>query len=171
MLKTIILTGLRAVPIFIFMTILVGIFYRQATLRLRWHSWAALAAGIALVAALVVTLTPNDLGEEHVVLCELAAPTRLGLLELPRINQSSLNALLLLPFGFFSALAAPKKWTAALAVVIVPLGIELTQALLPLLDRYCTVQDFVDNVSGGLAGVVLGLVVQWVVRWSVGREA
>ncbi|HEX9616943.1 MAG TPA: hypothetical protein VGA03_05965, partial [Anaerolineales bacterium] len=70
-----------------------------------------------------------------------------------------------------SALAAPKKWTAALAVVIVPLGIELTQALLPLLDRYCTVQDFVDNASGGLVGVAFGVVIQWVVRWSVGREA
>jgi hypothetical protein len=170
MLTTIILAGLRAIPVLIFMTILVGILYRQATLRLRWHAWAALAAGIALVAALVITLTPNDLGEEHIVFCEVAMPARLGLLQLPRINQSSLNALLLLPFGFFSALAAPKKWTAALAVVIVPLGIELTQALLPLLDRYCTVQDLVDNASGGLAGVVLGVMVQWVVRPAVMRK-
>ena len=170
MLTTIILAGLRAIPVFIFMTILVGILYRQATLRLRWHAWAALAAGIALVAALVITLTPNDLGEEHIVFCEVAMPARLGLLQLPRINQSSLNALLLLPFGFFSALAAPKKWTAALAVLIVPLGIELTQALLPLLDRYCTAQDFVDNASGGLAGVVLGVMVQWVVRPAVMRK-
>lgn len=164
MLKAIILTGLRAVPVFIFTTLLVGVLYRQATVRLKWHAWAALAAAIALVAALVVTLTPNDLGEEHLVICEIAAPTRLGLLELPRINQSSLNALLLLPFAFFSALAAPKKWTAVLAIVVVPLGIELTQALLPLLDRYCTLQDFVDNASGGLAGVGLGVVVQQVVR-------
>jgi glycopeptide antibiotics resistance protein len=69
-----------------------------------------------------------------------------------------LNALLLLPLGFFSALAARRAWVAVLPVIITPVFIELIQALIPALDRVCNSQDLINNVTGGLLGVALGAI-------------
>lgn len=155
----------RVVPVFFVLSILTGVVYRKVAKRTRWPSWPTLGAGIALAGVLAVTLTPDewDMGEK--VTCIFSLPTTLGLFALPALTQDSLNALLLLPLGFFSVLATRRAWMAALTVVMTPICIELIQALVPVLDRTCSSQDIINNISGGLLGVALGILIQGLVRW------
>jgi hypothetical protein len=149
----------RIFPVFIFLSILTGFFYRRVAMDRGWRSWETLGAGIALAGALAVTLTPPEWDAKERAACLLAPPGRLGLFQLPDLNPESLNALLLLPFGFFAVLATRRAWPALLPVILLPVFIELVQALLPALDRTCNLQDAINNLSGGLLGIGLGLTV------------
>jgi glycopeptide antibiotics resistance protein len=164
MLEVISWSGLGVALILIVFSMAAGAVYYGVLVRKGWESWTTLGASIALAAALAVTLVPSEFGEEKIVHCVIAMPTTLGLFELPAITQQSLNALLLLPLGFFSALAAPWAWTAVLPVVITPIFIELIQALFPALDRVCNSQDVINNVTGGLLGVALGALLMVAIR-------
>ena len=164
MLEAISWSGLGVALLLIVFSVAAGAVYYGVLVRRGWESWATLGASIALAAALVVTLVPSEFGEERIVTCVIAVPTTLGLFDLPAITQESLNALLLLPLGFFSALAARRAWTAILPVVITPIFIEVIQALIPALDRVCNSQDVINNVTGGLLGVALGTFLVIVLR-------
>lgn len=164
MLEAISWSGLGVALILIVFSIMVGAVYYGVLVRKGWESWATLGASIALAVALAVTLVPSEFGEERIVHCVIAMPTTLGLFDLPAVTQESLNALLLLPLGFFSALAARRAWAAVLPVVITPIFIELIQALIPALDRVCSSQDVINNVTGGLLGVALGALLMVVIR-------
>jgi glycopeptide antibiotics resistance protein len=161
-------TGLGVALILIAFSVAAGALYYGVLVRRAWNSWATLGASIALAAALAVTLVPSEFGEERIIHCVIAMPTTLGLFDLPAITQESLNALLLLPLGFFSALAARRTWAAVLPVVITPIFIELVQALIPALDRVCSSKDVINNVSGGLLGVALGALLMVAIK---GRRA
>ncbi|MEJ2353947.1 MAG: VanZ family protein [Anaerolineales bacterium] len=168
MLEAISWSGLGVALILIVFSVAAGAAYYGVLVRNGWESWATLGASIALAGALVVTLVPSEFGEERIVHCVIAMPTTLGLFDLPAITQESLNALLLLPLGFFSVLAAPRARTAVLPVVITPIFIEVIQALIPALDRVCSSQDVINNVSGGLLGVALGALLMVAIK---GRRA
>jgi hypothetical protein len=169
MLEAISWSGLGVALILIVFSMAAGAVFYGVLVRRGWESWATLGASIALAGALAVTLVPSEFGEERIARCVIAMPTTLGLFELPAITQQSLNALLLLPLGFFSALAARRAWTAIFPVVITPIFIELVQALIPALDRVCNSQDVINNVTGGLLGVALGALLTVVVRGRRGR--
>ena len=169
MLEAISWSGLGVALILIVFSVVAGAVYHGVLVRDGGQSWATLGASIALAAALVVTLVPSEFGEESIVRCVIGMPTTLGLFELPAITQESLNALLLLPLGFFSALAARRAWTAVLPVVITPIFIELVQALIPALDRVCNSQDVINNITGGLLGVAIGALLTVIVRRRRGR--
>ncbi|HZD56766.1 MAG TPA: VanZ family protein [Anaerolineales bacterium] len=158
MLQSVSWSSLGVALILLVFSVAAGAVYFGVLVRRGWDSWATLGASIALAAALAVTLVPSEFGEESVVRCVIAIPTTLGLFDLPAITQESLNALLLLPLGFFSALAARRAWVAVLPVIITPVFIELIQALIPALDRVCNSQDLINNVTGGLLGVALGAI-------------
>jgi hypothetical protein len=149
----------RIFPVFILLSLLTGFFYRRVAKDRGWRAWETLGAGIALAGALAVTLTPPEWDAKERVACLLAPPGRLGLFQLPDLNPDSLNALLLLPFGFLAVLAARRAWPALLPVLLLPVFIELVQALVPALDRTCNLQDAINNLSGGLLGIGLGLAV------------
>ena len=133
-----------------------GAGYYRFLIRRDYKSWTTIGASIALATALMVTLVPSEFGEEKIIHCVISMPNTLGLFDLPAITQESLNSLLLLPLGLFSVLAARQARVAVLVVVITPIFIELTQALIPALDRVCSSQDVVNNITGGLLGVALG---------------
>lgn len=169
MLEAISWTGLGVALILIVFSVAAGVLYYGVWVRRGWNSWATLGASIALSTALAVTLVPSEFGEERIVHCVITMPAALGLFELPAITQESLNALLLLPLGFFSALAARRAWVAIVPVVVTPVFIELIQALIPALDRVCSSQDVINNLTGGLLGVALGALLMVVVRGRHGR--
>jgi len=128
--------------------------YRQVARRLHWRAWATLGMGVALVGMLALTLTPDG---ATVTGCRMMLPRTLGLFQLPRLTQMSLNTLMPTPLGFFGALAVRRPWLFAIVMIVLPIGIEATQALVPALSRACSIQDVVNNIIGGLVGVLVGM--------------
>ncbi|SFT45140.1 VanZ like family protein [Actinopolyspora lacussalsi subsp. righensis] len=126
-----------------------------------------LAATTALAAGTAVTLTPQrgpefGLSARRIFACPLGWPDSSGLLDLPTPTQSSLNSLVLLPFGICAGLAVRNRLqTAAVVAVILllPALVEASQGF-TLFVRHCSAQDWLDNASGGLLGLALVLLVR-----------
>ncbi|MGH3361695.1 MAG: VanZ family protein [Nocardioides sp.] len=144
-------------------------------LRRRW-GWVAAAATAGFVWSLavigLVTLLP-PYGAPGIVPAESRlpfcsreiggpAPEGFGLL---RNDQRLLNAVLFVPSGALLVVAALRRprW----AVLVVPIGlallaaysgaIEWVQLELARIDRACDLTDFVDNVTGAVAGTLIGI--------------
>lgn len=121
-------------------------------------------------AVLALTLLPaaaaNHWTPAHTCAISPHSPLPLsGWSRLPDASERLLNVVLFIPLGFFVVLLRPRRaalWGAIL-VLLIPLGIEATQYLLPALHRTCAGQDVVDNVTGALAGIAAGLLVRGVV--------
>ncbi|MFI5955400.1 VanZ family protein [Cryptosporangium sp. NPDC051539] len=78
------------------------------------------------------------------------------------INGRSLNVWMFVPLGVFTALTGKRKSTPLTLTafgVLIPIGIEAAQRVLPL-NRFCDTRDVADNVYGLLIGVALGLLVR-----------
>jgi hypothetical protein len=131
---------------------------------------AGRSVGSALIFSLGIivaaTLTPLggelDLESSHPGACDL---TRVGLPPLGlllRINGTSLNVLLFIPLGLSIAFLPRSRRTLAvvLAAAALPLAIELTQLVVPVLDRGCESADVVDNLLGLGIGLGLGIVMR-----------
>lgn len=149
---------------------------------------AAATAGLAwsLVVIALVTLIPAYGApgivrvEERLPSCSREiggpAPDGFGLLG---NDQRLLNTVLFAPTGLLLVVAALRRprW----ALLVVPLGlvllaaysgaIEWTQLELARIDRACDLTDFVDNVTGAVAGAVLGLPIGLLLRpWRDGGD-
>lgn len=110
------------------------------------------------------TLTPQwealAFGAQGASTCDLSRVGLAPLDELLTINETSLNILLFIPLGASIAFI-PWSWRMVLAVVAavaLPLAIETTQLLLPVLDRGCQSADVVDNLTGLVIGLAIGVV-------------
>ncbi|GAA1982822.1 VanZ family protein [Microbacterium pumilum] len=71
------------------------------------------------------------------------------------VVQSTANALLALPLGFFLAMLFRRErwWVAALICSLAFLGVEVTQLFIPA--RVPSVVDWVANSFGGLLGALI----------------
>lgn len=135
-----------------------------------WRSTPTLLSLLSLVAALTLTLTPKGWKGNHRTLAQClpsdwaqfgASASHVG------VNvESWLNIAMLMPLGFALVLATRRMVWPGLLVVLLPLGIELTQVAIP--GRECSVSDWIANALGGLAGVIVGGLTQ---RWLRARKA
>lgn len=136
-----------------------------------WHGAIGLIASVSFV--LTLTLSPrwhygapsgasleNWFG--YPKNCQLYWSGNLGITELPLLTQGSLNSLLFVPTGLLIGLFAKRRGTALVAILIGPFAIELAQGMLPPLNRHCTMNDFVDNVTGGVAALLIGMIIRFV---------
>jgi glycopeptide antibiotics resistance protein len=134
----------------------------------------AVGVGIILSLGLVLsaTITPQrealEFGATGRGFCDFS---RIGLAPLNSLfglNDVSVNVLLFIPLGISIGLVPRSRRSVALllAAIFLPVAIETTQLLLPVLDRACESADVVDNLSG----LVVGLALAPVGRWLAGRR-
>jgi len=157
------------------------------TLRARWGTVAAAAAGLLLASLVVigaVTLLPMYVRgwipyEEAQTACswDIGGPAPDGFWIFGG-GQRLLNTLVFVPAGACAVVALGRwRWwalvTAPLAVAALAAyssAIEATQLQLSRLDRACDVTDIIDNASGAVLGALLGLLLVPLLRpWRGGR--
>lgn len=117
---------------------------------------------LAIVGAITLNPTPVDAGQGATVeailraLHALGMPTSFGYAHLEFIA----NIVMFTPLGFFLTLTLPRRrrWSAALALPLLSVALELTQYF-ALPARYATVPDVVANSLGAWFGIGLALLV------------
>jgi glycopeptide antibiotics resistance protein len=117
---------------------------------------------VSLGLILAATLTPQweafAFGTQGSGSCDFSriglAPLRLIL----AVDDTSLNILIFLPLGASIAFLPRSRRTLLLvaAAIGLPFAIEVTQLLIPLLDRACESADVVDNLTGLVGGMIIG---------------
>ena len=91
--------------------------------------------------------------------CDLSRFTPPPMWVLLHLDDSSLNVALFIPLGIAIGLvptAGPRTGLLIVSVAL-PFAIEITQLIVPLLDRGCQSGDVVDNLSGLFVGLVIGV--------------
>lgn len=128
--------------------------------RLRWISVGVLAGFLVTVVLITLTPGPPDPDGQRDLIAWLARAHRAGL---PRwisydLIEFSANVVMFLPLGLFGALALPagRRWLALPALVLLSVGIELTQAA-GLPGRYASLSDVVANSLGAVLGYLLAV--------------
>lgn len=125
---------------------------------------------LSLGAVLAATLLPGAMGFDRVEgvagACHLH---RIGLAtahDYLSVTETSLNVVLLIPLGVVLALLPRSRRSVALVLVAfaLPLGIELTQLIVPSLGRACESADVVDNVLGLALGLTAGAIARGATR-------
>jgi len=133
----------------------------------------ALGVRRALAAALIVslgtilsaTLTPLraalQFGAVGTGSCDFSRIGLAPLSELLRFNDTSLNVLLFMPLGVSIAFMPRSRPVVIIlvAAIALPFAVEMTQLLVPWLDRACESADVVDNLTGLVLGLAGGAVV------------
>lgn len=112
--------------------------------------WGLLVASVVCVLGLTF-MGAGRASHECVISRDLAEPFR-GV-------QGVGNLLMTVPVGLFGMLAVRRPLPVLVGVVVLPLGIELTQASVNGLGRVCDSGDAQMNVLGGLLGLAAALVV------------
>jgi glycopeptide antibiotics resistance protein len=126
----------------------------------RLTAWLLLAF---LGVILAVTLTPSrealGTGVTGQVSCDLSriGPASLG--TYLRRGDPILNVLMLVPLGLVIGQLDPRQHRRALALAafLLPVAIEVTQAVVVPLGRACQGGDVFDNSAGLVIGLVLGV--------------
>lgn len=118
-----------------------------------------LGFGLVLSATLVPTAQALQGEASDGGTCDFS---RLGLapmIELTRVNYTSLNVLLFVPLGIAVGLLPRNRPAAVVAIAALSLTfvVEGLQLLLPVLGRGCQSADMVDNLLGLAIGVLCGL--------------
>jgi hypothetical protein len=149
------------VPVLVLSVVAGLILARPIARRLATTRWVAflLVASLGLIVG--ATLTPLLDALEGVPSDGICDTSRQGWADLAtytRINSSSLNVALFVPLGVALALLPWNRATAALVVgsLFLPIVVELTQLLLPVLGRGCQTADIVDNTTGLVLGLAAG---------------
>ena len=124
------------------------------------------STGIILAATLTPLRSALDYGAVGTGTCDLS---RIGLAPIDELvyrNDTSLNILLFIPLGVTIGLIGRSLLGAGLlvAAILLPIVIETTQMLAPVLARGCQSADVIDN----LTGLVVGLVIGGIVRLAAG---
>ncbi|WP_143013078.1 hypothetical protein [Actinopolyspora mzabensis] len=130
--------------VFVVLALLGGALHGRLARAAGTRKIPTLAATTALAAGTAVTLTPQSgpefgLSARRIFACPLGWPDSSGLLDLPMPTQSSLNSLVLLPFGVCAGLAVRDRLqTAAVVAVILllPALVEASQGF-TLFVRHC----------------------------------
>jgi len=135
---------------------------------------------LALGVIVSATLTPSRGAVHGAIAGQL--PGGPGMCDLHRIRPVApaefdadvgLNILLFVPLGFALPFLARTRWTLAIVAgaVVLPVGIETIQLLVPQLDRTCQSADVIDNLTGLVLGVAAGTVVVGLLRIRRGTSA
>ena len=119
-----------------------------------------LLANIGVI--LAVTLTPRSLGLESstgsIANCDLSRIGPASLATYLSFNDPILNILVFIPLGVLIGQLDRRQHRGLLvaAAAMLPLGIELFQALVVPLGRACQGGDVFDNLAGLLVGLAIG---------------
>jgi glycopeptide antibiotics resistance protein len=135
--------------------------YQRVALRVEVRRYLAMVWLLALGVIIAFTFTPGR-GAFDVPLelsCKLTPVLPLGLSSYGDLSERTLNVLLFIPYGAFSALL-PRRLArpAFLLGLCLPFGIEAWQFVLVPLGRTCSAVDVVDNETGLVLGGVIGYV-------------
>jgi VanZ family protein len=132
--------------------------------RLCTDSWVAFLLLMSVGSVLAATIPPvaedvNDRPPEP-GRCDFG---RMGLAPLSQylhFGDTALNVILFVPLGLAIGLLGrrPAMTRLLVAALALPPAIEITQSLLPVLERGCQSRDVVDNLLGLGVGLALGLV-------------
>lgn len=131
-------------------------------LDLRPAHTAALVFSVGLIIS--ATLTPLSgallFGNVGTGTCDLSRFGLPPLTDLRGLNDTTLNLMLFVPLGVAIGLvpSAPVRAAMLLLAVLFPFVIEMTQLLVPLLDRGCQSADIVDNLLGLVVGFGGGMI-------------
>ncbi len=123
------------------------------------EAWLFLASIGVILAA---TLTPRPVGLEStlsgVTTCDLSRIGPATLATYLRFVDPTLNVLLFIPLGIVIGQLDRRQHRGRLvaAAAMLPLGIELIQALVVPLGRACQGGDVFDNLAGLVVGLVIG---------------
>lgn len=134
--------------------------WRPVAQRCGWPRWPTLGALLSAALIGVVTLTPDGwfrLGDPRSCLELTSGAFGYAGTHLLAGPQEAANILLVVPLGFFLVLASRQVVAPAVAVILLPICVELLQA--SFAQRVCTVLDWFDNTLGGLLGAAAGTVV------------
>lgn len=116
---------------------------------------ATVIAAVAGILVVALTFSPDPTGVQSEAVCNLSPYS---------FAFDALNmALFLLP-ALFAVVASRRAALVALGVPVVSALIEIVQFLSPALGRRCDVDDWLANLIGGLAGVLIGVVALWLAR-------
>jgi VanZ like family len=112
--------------------------------------------GFATLAPLYGVFEPSAGGQST---CDMSQAYLIPLRELFRPSERSLNVMLFVPLGVGLGLLPRSRRTAVLvaAALASPFLIELTQLLLPILNRGCQANDVLDNLTGLMIGLGIGI--------------
>jgi glycopeptide antibiotics resistance protein len=126
----------------------------------------ALAWGLIVALGIVISATLTPLHGR----LNLAAPmgtcdlSRIGLApleDLGHLDDTSLNILMFIPLGAMIALIGGRRFVPLMiGAIALPFAIELTQLVLPALERGCQSADVFDNLTGLVLGLALGFVIR-----------
>lgn len=124
---------------------------------------------LAVLLVVVLTLTPTS--REMTVTCavEWSLPG-LGAVE------TAANLVLFAPLTLLGGVLTRRQWRVALVASVASAVIELGQALLPMLGRACSTNDWWFNTLGALLGALLAVGAAalhragWAQGWARGRE-
>ena len=127
----------------------------------RVEAWLFIASIGVILAA---TLVPQPFGvESHpsgIMTCDLSRIGPASLATYLKFNDPALNIVLFIPLGVALGQLDRRQHRGRLiaAAVMLPVGIELTQALVVPLGRACQGGDVFDNLTGLFVGLVIGAV-------------
>jgi glycopeptide antibiotics resistance protein len=112
--------------------------------------------GFATLAPLYGVFEPSAVGQGS---CDMSQAYLIPLRELLRPGERSLNVILFIPLGVGLGLLPRSRRTLVLvaAALVSPFLIELTQLLLPILNRGCQANDVLDNLTGLVIGFGFGM--------------
>jgi glycopeptide antibiotics resistance protein len=122
---------------------------------------------LSLGVILAATMTPQwealAYGARGSSSCDFSRIGLAPLRELLRFGDTSGNVLMFIPLGVTIALVpqSRRKLALLIAAIALPFAIEITQMLLPVLDRACESADVVDNLTGLVVGIGGGVVAGW----------
>jgi hypothetical protein len=124
----------------------------------RVEAWLLLASIGVILAA---TLAPMPVGLESTLsglaTCDLSRIGPAPLSTYLRFLDPTLNVLLFIPLGvMIGQLDGRHRGRLVAAAAMLPLGIELIQALAVPLGRACQGGDVFDNLAGLIVGLVIG---------------
>ncbi len=127
--------------------------------RLRLSRIAAVVWLLCLSAPVALTWTKADGGQQ-----QIGCAWSTGWWELNQFFTDVdvvPNIVLLIPAGAAAAVfpRGPRRWSALLVALMVPLIIETGQALMPWLNRTCQVGDIGNNMLGVLIGFAVAVTV------------
>lgn len=124
---------------------------------------AGAAAVVSLVPVAALTLVPTSRDLKVGCATEWALPS-LGAVELMA------NVVLFIPPALLGGVALRRPAVVLVGASAAAALIEVAQALLPMLGRSCSTNDWLSNTLGALVGAVIALVALWL-RTRVLSEA
>jgi glycopeptide antibiotics resistance protein len=160
-------SAIWALPAFGIGAMVAAVVYPVLALRFGVRRYVMFGWLLALLLVLALTLTPQSTAHlgAGMKACWTTVQGPIGFSSYGNASQRSLNVVLFVPLGLFTALM-PRRYLAALCLLglVLPMFVEALQYQLPSLDRQCAVVDVVDNETGFVLGVVIGLTLRWLIH-------